>query len=124
MPGTAYIEKRVKNLIWKNQVFFIPSNSQTVYTMKIISILALLALLSFRPFESGNATVRKITGVEIYVYSEPSNAYEVIDSGKVLMTLTGGCDEVINQAAKKALKAGANGVIIDLQSSKWTAIKF
>jgi hypothetical protein len=34
------------------------------------------------------------------------------------------CGESVNQSIKKAAKAGAQGVIIHLESSRWEAIKY
>jgi hypothetical protein len=108
-----------------------PKTKKTIFYMRksVIVLVALvaLALTSFNRNESetGNAVAQRITGLDVYVYSEPSKAYEVIDNGKVLVTLTGGCSEVVNQAVKKASKNdGAQGVIIYLESSKWIAIKY
>jgi len=90
--------------------------------MKATFIILILGLYSNN--ETGNATVRKISGVEIYIYSEPTKDYSVIESGKIIATLTGSCNEVVNSAAKKAAKLEADAVIIDLASSKWDAVKF
>ena len=98
---------------------------QNPLIMKTISaILLLFALLSFRPFSEGNARTQKIQGVEVFIYSEPVRDYEVIESGKVIATLTGSCSEQVNQSVKKAAKAKADAVIIYLESSKWDAIKY
>lgn len=73
----------------------------------------LLFGLSFSYNDSGNAKANKVQGIDVFVYSEPLQDYEVIESGKV-----------INASIKKAAKAGANGVIIHLESSRWEAIKY
>lgn len=89
------------------------------------TILCFLILgFSYNPDTTGNATVSKIQGIEIYVYSQPTKDYKVIDSGKVSITLTGSCSEGITQAVKKASKAGADAVIYDLNSSRWEAIRY
>lgn len=102
--------------------------------MKILILIAVI-LTAVSPYKNsspvraeggttGNATAKKMQGVEVFVYSEPVQDYEVIESGKVVATLSGSCTEVINQAVKKAAKLNAQGVIIHLESSKWDAIKF
>ena len=94
-------------------------------TLSAVGALLMLALFSFKIKSESNATVQRITGLDVYVYSEPTKPYEIVGDGKVLMTLTGGCSEVVNQAVKKSTKLdGAQGVIVYLESSKWTAIKY
>jgi len=91
-------------------------------------ILLVLFGLSFESKNSPVVTVSKIQGVDVYVYSKPSGNYKVIDSGKIRVTLTGGCNEVVDSAIKKAAKLGADGVIVDMASSglgnAWEAIKY
>ncbi len=91
--------------------------------MKALFLILTLGLNYSLP-NDGGATVRKIQGIEIFIYSEPNKSYEVVDSGKVLVTLTGGCNEAINQAVKKAAKVNADAIIYDLPSNKWDAIKY
>ena len=92
-------------------------------SLAVISIVILFGMSS--PKRDANATAQRITGLDVYVYSEPTRDYEVIDNGKVLMTITGGCSEVVNQAVKKSAKnKEAQGVIVYLESSKWSAIKY
>jgi hypothetical protein len=91
--------------------------------MKTSIILLALFGLSFT-YDSGNAKADKVQGIDVFVYSEPLEDYEVIESGKVIATLTGSCNEQVNASIKKAAKAGANGVIIHLESSRWEAIKY
>jgi len=125
MPGTAYDPNGKRPGLQKSGFLFFFVLHLTPLQMKIISVIALiLALFSFTNSETGNATVRKIQGVEIYVYSEPTKDYDVIDTGKIIVGLTGSCEETINTAAKKAAKVQANAVIVELSSSKWSAIKF
>lgn len=116
-PETTHLQK------WVFLFYFVPLN----FPVMRLSIL-LLAVLFSASFtmqtNSGNATVQKIQGLDVYVYSEPSQKYEVIESGKVLMTLTGGCGEVVTQAVKKSAKVDADAVIVHLESSKWDAIKY
>jgi hypothetical protein len=85
--------------------------------------VALLGMAQTAP-NPGNATVSKIQGVQIFIYSEPTQGYSVIDSGKILVTVTGSCNDSINSAAKKAAKAGADGLIFHPDSERWEAIKF
>lgn len=95
--------------------------------MKTISILILAVIvLSAATIRSndGNAKADKLQGLDVYVYSEPTRDYEVIESGKVMFSLTGGCPETVSQSAKKAAKLGAHGVIVHLESNKWDAIKY
>jgi len=102
--------------------------------MKISTILFTLllgcSLISYgidgliRKQQTANASTDKVQGIDVYVYSQPSTDYEVIESGKVVATLTGSCGEQVNASIKKAAKAGANGVIIHLESSRWEAIKY
>lgn len=93
--------------------------------MKIVLALFMLTGLHFAPADQGSATVNKIQGVEIYVYSSPTKDYEVIESGKVMLTLTGSCDDRIKSAANKAAKMKADGLIIELgEPTRWTAIRY
>ncbi|HEU5291674.1 MAG TPA: hypothetical protein VFU05_13585 [Cyclobacteriaceae bacterium] len=96
--------------------------------MKISTLLLAVILIfltaSFTKENSGNARAKKVQGVDVYIYSEPTRDYEVIESGKVMITLSGRCDEGASQAAKKAAKLNAQGVIIDLSTWKWDAIKY
>jgi len=95
--------------------------------MKAILFLVAIFGLSFTP-ENPTVTVSKIQGIDVYVYSSPGNKYKVIESGKIRITLTGGCNEVVNAAVKKAAAVGADGVIVDLSTSglgnAWEAIKY
>jgi hypothetical protein len=52
--------------------------------------------------EQGSATVNKIQGVEIYVYSSPTQDYDVIDTGKVMLTLSGTCNDRIKTGGKQS----------------------
>lgn len=90
--------------------------------LSVIILAAILAAYSYN--QSGNAKAKKVQGLDVYVYAEPLSDYEVIETGKVTLTLTGGCDEVVNQAIKKAAKLRANAVIVDLSSSRWEAITY
>lgn len=95
--------------------------------MKTALFLVAIFGLSFTP-DSG-VTVSKIQGIDVYVYSMPSGNYKVLDKGKIVLTLTGGCDEVVNQSIKKAVAAGADAVIVDMQNAglvgtRWEAIKY
>jgi hypothetical protein len=92
--------------------------------MKYPIILIAVILSASTPKLSGNANVRKVQGIEVYIMSEPTRTYQVVDSGKIIATLTGQCHEGVNQAVKKAAKANAHAVIYHLESSKWEAIKF
>lgn len=90
-----------------------------------IAVVCVALTMSFKNQAEGNAVAQRITGLDVYVYSEPTKPYEIIENGKVLVTLTGGCSEVVNQGVKKAGKVdGAQGVIVYLESSKWSAIKY
>lgn len=95
--------------------------------MKAIFLLALFALTTR---SAPGVTVAKIQGLDVYVYSTPDVKYESLDKGKVVVTLTGGCDQIVNQAVNKAAKvAGADAVLIDLQNAgplgtRWEAIKY
>lgn len=93
--------------------------------MKILA-LALLTGVSFSPQTNpGQASVNKLNGVEIFVYSNPVKEYEVIETGKVMLTLTGSCDDRIKSAANKAAKLNADGLIIEFgEPTRWTAIKY
>ncbi len=90
----------------------------------------LLALFGFtlKP-DRPSVTVAKIQGLDVYVYSTPDVKYETLDKGKVVLTLTGGCDQIVNQAVDKARKAGADAVLVDMQNAgalgtRWEAIKY
>jgi hypothetical protein len=74
--------------------------------------------------QQGNATVSRINGIEIYIYSTPSKDYTVIDSGKILVTISGSCNDSVNQAVKKAAKVNAQAVIFNLSTERWEAIEF
>lgn len=91
-----------------------------IVTLFCYSILLIAAINA----PNGNAKTDKIQGLDVYVFSTPLQDYKVIESGKVLATLTGSCGETVNQSVKKAAKAGADAVIVDLSSSKWEAIKY
>ena len=92
--------------------------------MKVTAILALISLtgLSITPNNNVTANVEKSGGVAIFVYSEPSQDYDVIESGRIVMLLD--CNEVINKPIKKAIKAKADGVIIHFKDSRYDLIKF
>ncbi len=93
--------------------------------MKTLVLLLLAVILSATiQTQTGNADVQRMQGLDVYVYSEPVKPYEVIESGKVMVTLTGGCGETVTQAVKKAAKVKAQGVIVNLETSKWDAIKY
>jgi hypothetical protein len=96
-------------------------------TMKTTLFLVAIFGLSFTP-DSPTVTVSKIQGIDVYVYATPNGKYKVVDTGKIRVTLTGGCNEVVNAAVKKAAAAGADGVIVDLATSgmgnAWEAIKY
>jgi len=92
--------------------------------MKYPLIILAVILSANTPKLSGNANVRKVQGIEVYIMSEPVQHYQVIESGKIVATLTGACHEGVNQAVKKAAKANAHAVIFHLETSKWDAIKF
>ncbi len=112
----------------KSPLSFLPMCQQKNFSrMKnLIPALSVVALLGMAHTtqNNGNATVSKIQGVSIYIYSQPSESYQVIDSGKILVTISGSCNDSINQAAKKAGKAGADGLIFHPDSERWEAIKF
>lgn len=96
--------------------------------MKTFSFLLVLLGVNLTPLPP-SVTVAKVRGIDVYVYSMPSGDYEVVDSGKVVLTLTGGCDEVVNQSINKAVKSGADAVIVDMQNAglvgtRWTAIRY
>lgn len=63
--------------------------------MKLSIILATLLLGSANFPQSGNAKADKVNGLDIFIYSTPLNNYEVIDSGKIIVTLTGKCGESV-----------------------------
>lgn len=85
----------------------------------------MLTGLHFAPADQGSATVNKISGVSIYIYSEPTQDYDIIDTGKVMLTITGTCNDRIKTAASKAAKLNADGLIIELgEPTRWTAIRF
>lgn len=85
--------------------------------------VAVLGTASIGP-DNGNATVRKIQGVQIFIYSDPVQSYDVIDSGKILITVSGSCNSAINSAASKAAKLNADGLIFHPENDRWEAIKF
>lgn len=90
-----------------------------------ISILILILGIHFNPTESGNAKVNSIQGVQIFLYSEPTQDFEVIETGMVKLTLTGSCEDRIKTAANKAAKLKADGIIIELgEPTRWTAIRY
>ncbi len=92
--------------------------------MKATLLILILGLIRV-PNDDGQATVKTIQGVKIFIYSEPSQDFEIIDSGKVMLTLTGTCNDRIQQAANKAAKLKANGLIIEMgEPTRWTAIRF
>ena len=93
--------------------------------MKISLLLFLILGIQFTPTESGQAKVQKIQGVDIFVMSEPLVDYDVIENGKIVITLTGGCDQEITKAAMKASKLNADGVIIFFGTPlRYTSIRY
>lgn len=107
--------------------FYLPSfhHNLTVMQKTILTILVVALLGSaYTTPDNGNATVRKIQGVQIFIYSDPVQSYDVIDSGKILITVSGSCNSAINSAASKAAKINADGVIFHPDSDRWEAIKF
>lgn len=92
--------------------------------MKLSILIAALLLGSVNFQQSGNAKANKVNGLDVFIYSEPLNDYDVIDSGKILATLTGSCGEYVNSAIKKAGKVKADAVIINLENQRWEAIKY
>lgn len=92
--------------------------------MKLPIIIAALLLGSVKIQQSANAKAEKVNGLDVYVYSEPVNNYEVIDSGKIIATLTGSCGESVNASIKKAAKLNADAVLINLENSRWEAISY
>jgi len=92
--------------------------------MKLSIILAALILGSANLTQSGNAKADKVNGLDIFIYSTPLNNYEVIDSGKIIVTLTGKCGESVNSAIKKAGQSKADAVIINIENSRWEAIRY
>jgi hypothetical protein len=89
-----------------------------------IIILAIVLMANINPQESGNARVQKVQGIEVYIMSEPLKAYDVIDNGKVLATLSGSCSERLRAAVKSAAKSNPDAIIFYLDGAKWEAIKF
>jgi len=93
--------------------------------MKISILLILILGIYQKPSEQADAKVQSIQGVNIYIYSEPTQEFEILETGSVKLTLTGSCEEQIKQAATKAAKIKADGIIISLGSpTRWSAIKF
>lgn len=92
--------------------------------MKLPILLAALILGAVNFQQSGNAKADKVNGLDVFIYSSPLNDYEVIDSGKIIATLTGACGESVNAAIKKAGKVKADAVIINIENSRWEAIRY
>lgn len=92
--------------------------------MKLSIIIVALLLGSANFQQSGNAKANKVQGLDVFIYSEPLNNYEVIDSGKIIATLTGSCGESVNASIKKAAKLNADAVLINLENSRWEAIRY
>jgi len=94
--------------------------------MKTISIsLILLACVSFRPITESTAIPRKIQGIDVYVMSEPSRPYEIIENKtQAFKALT--CDSYVNVPIKAAAKIeGAQGVILYWpDGQKYSVIKY
>lgn len=83
---------------------------------------------TFTP-DSPGVQVSKIQGIDVYVYATPTGKYKVVDSGKIRITLTGGCGEAVDAAVKKAVKLSADAVIVDMAGANtlgtpWEAIKY
>ena len=74
----------------------------------VVTIAVGVIALSFSNIAEGTAVVDKRSGVDVYVLSRPSNNYEVINSGKVVVLMD--CNEIINKAVKKAVNDQADGV--------------
>jgi len=89
-----------------------------------IIFLAIVLMAAITPQQTGNAKVSKVNGLDIFIYSTPLSDYDVIDSGKIVVTLTGACGEAVNSAIKKAGKVKADAVIINIENSLWEAIKY
>jgi hypothetical protein len=89
------------------------------------ALLILAALLAFKSIDNtGNATVQRMQGLDVYVMSEPTRPYEVIKSVTAVQWLS--CKEAVNTPVNKAAKEpGAQGVIIYWPvTSKYTIIKY
>lgn len=124
LQGCNPVNRKIKPLICKSQGFFFTSTyNQSVMKLSII-LLAIVLMASINPQESGNARVQKVQGIEVYVMSEPLNAYDVIDNGKVLATISGSCSERLRAAVKSAAKSNPDAIIFYLDGAKWEAIKF
>jgi hypothetical protein len=89
-----------------------------------IIFLAIVLMASITPQQTGNAKVSKVNGLDVFIFSTPLSDYEVVDSGKIIATLTGACGESVNAAIKKAGKVKADAVIINIENSRWEAIKY
>ncbi len=94
--------------------------------MKTISALLLLTgALSFSSPQQSTAIPQKIQGLDVYIMSEPTRPYEVLETNTKVFKMAS-CKDLINGPINKAAKVeGAQGVIIYFpQSSKYTIIKY
>jgi len=90
--------------------------------LTITSIIIVVSAMAFTSFDEGNARVEKRNGIDIYVLSNPTQDYEIIESGKATVLVS--CNEIINKSVKNAKKANADGVIIYWEQSRYDAIKY
>lgn len=92
--------------------------------MKVTLFLAIISLMAFQSIQQKevSATPRKVSGVAVFLYSDPVGDYELVESGK--FTILMDCNEAINKPIKKAAKLKADGVIIHFEQSRYDIIKF
>jgi hypothetical protein len=99
-----------------------------VMKKNLLAFIILAATVSLPSFtyqaQQANAIVDKVNGIDVYVYSKPSNPYEVVKSGNASRMTLKGTDGLVNGATEIALKEKADGVILDTRNGKYEAIRY
>jgi hypothetical protein len=92
--------------------------------MKVTYLLALISFsgLHFTPEVKTGATAQRVGGVAVFIYSEPSEPYDIIESSRLTVVMD--CDNRISKPISKAVKAKADGVIIHFEQNRYDLIKF
>ncbi|MBL0744592.1 hypothetical protein [Chryseolinea lacunae] len=93
--------------------------------LNILTIVSIMFLLSFTyQSQQPNAIVDKIDGIDVFVYSKPSNPYQVVKSGTAATMTLRGTDGLVDKAVSIAAKEKADGIILDTRNGKYEAIKY
>jgi hypothetical protein len=91
--------------------------------MKSVILVLLLATLT-QPDQSDPtlANVRKVSGIPVFLYSEPVRPYNVIED-KTFMIFSD-CNELVQSPMKRARAMKADGVIVDMEGGRYQLIKW